>query len=187
MSDQSFENIDAGRDIDWGRASVDYDRFRPGPPESFYQRLLAFGIGLRGQRILDLGTGTGLLARRLASQGSIVSGIDYASGQIDMATAAAQRDGLQIAFRQSGAEDLPFEDNAFDVVTANQCWLYFDLKKTIPEVLRVLDAGGLLVVSYFSFLPRLDRIVRASESLVLKHNPDWSGADWDGTLPGLCS
>ncbi len=104
-----------------------------------------------------------------------------------MATAAAQRDGLQIAFRQSGAEDLPFEDNAFDVVTANQCWLYFDLKKTIPEVLRVLDAGGLLVVSYFSFLPRLDRIVRASESLVLKHNPDWSGADWDRTLPGLCS
>jgi SAM-dependent methyltransferase len=100
-----------------------------------------------------------------------------------MAKAAAERDGLQIDLRQARAEDIPFDDDAFDLVTANQCWMYFDLKKTIPEVLRVLGPGGRLLVSHFSFMPRMDNIARASEDLVLKYNSDWTGADWDGVLP----
>ena len=32
-------------------------------------------------------------------------------------------------------------------------------------------------------MPRLDDVVAASERLVLKYSPDWSGADWDGILP----
>ncbi|MDA1073705.1 MAG: hypothetical protein O3A63_02940, partial [Proteobacteria bacterium] len=42
--------------------------------------------------------------------------------------------------------------------------------------------GGRLVISHFSFLPRVDPIVAASEKLVLKYNPTWSGADWDGNF-----
>ncbi len=183
MSDQSFEHVDAGRRFDWGRTSVDYDRFRPGPPESFYERLRAFAVGRSGQRILDLGTGTGLLARRFAEAGAVVSGLDISADQLSVAQAAASRDGLDIEFRQGGAESLPFRSSSFDVVTANQCWMYFDLKQTIPEVLRVLRPEGLLLVSHFSFLPRQDPLVAASEALVLEHNPDWSGADWDGVLP----
>lgn len=182
MSDQSFEHVDAGRSIDWGRTSADYDRYRPGPPDSFYQRLAALGIGLPGQRLLDLGTGTGLLARRFAAAGAVVSGLDVSSGQLEMARAAAARDGVDVDFRQGGAESLPFDDGSFDVLTANQCWLYFDLERTIPEVRRVLAPGGQLLVSHFSFMPRLDPVVAASEALVLDHNPDWSGANWDGVL-----
>ncbi len=183
MSDQSFEHVDAGRSIDWGRTSADYDRYRPGPPDSFYHRLGAFGIGVEGQRILDLGTGTGLLARRFAKQGAAVSGLDLSAGQLEMARAAAAREGLNVDFQQGGAENLPFAADSFDVITANQCWMYFDLQRTIPEVLRVLQPQGQLLVSHFSFMPRLDPVVAASEALVLEHNPDWSGADWDGVLP----
>jgi hypothetical protein len=39
------------------------------------------------------------------------------------------------------------------------------------------------MVSHFSWLPRVDPIARASEELVLRYNPDWSGADWDGRIP----
>jgi SAM-dependent methyltransferase len=183
MPDLSFENIDAGRGFDWGRTSADYDRYRPGPPDSFYERLAALEIGLPGQRILDLGTGTGLLARRFAAQGAQVTGIDVAEAQIAMARAAAERENVTIEFLEAPAEALPFADDGFDVVTANQCWLYFDLAKTIPEALRVLAPGGRLLVSHFSFMPRLDAVVAASEALVLEYNPDWSGADWDGVLP----
>jgi SAM-dependent methyltransferase len=182
MPEQRFEAIDEGRGFDWGRTSADYDRFRPGPPDSFYTRLKNFEVGLAGQRLLDIGTGTGLLARRFAAQGVQASGIDLSQAQIAMATLSAEREGLQIDYQVAGAELLPFTDDSFDVVTANQCWMYFDLGRTIPEVCRVLKPNGCLVVSHFSFMPHLDPIVRASEKLVLKHNSEWGGADWDGYL-----
>ena len=183
MPEQTFSGIDAGRGFDWGRTSQDYDRYRPGPPESFYQRLTGFGIGAADQRLLDLGTGTGLLARRFAAMGIRVCGVDVSEAQIAMAQSAAAREKAQINFTVAGAEALPFADESQDVITANQCWMYFDLARTIPEVRRVLVSGGALVVSHFSFLPTLDPVVAASEALVLKHNPDWGGAAWNGYLP----
>lgn len=182
MADRSFEGIDADRGIDWGRTSEDYDRYRPGPPDSFYAKLAVHELGLKGQTLLDLGTGTGLLARRFASQGARVSAIDVSADQIEMASSAADREAVAIDFRAAPAEQIPFDDSQFDVVTANQCWMYFDLGLAIPEVLRVLKPGGKLLVSHFSFMPRLDPVARASEALVLKYNPDWSGADWDGVI-----
>lgn len=175
--------VDPGRTIDWGRTSGDYAAWRPGPPPRFYELLRALGIGLPGQRILDLGTGTGVLARQFARQGCVVSGIDVAPNQLAMAKQLAADEGLQIDFREAGAEDLPFALDAFDVATANQCWLYFDPDKAVPEVKRVLTAGGLLVTSHFSWLPRLDPIAGASEELVLQHNPAWTAADYAGGVP----
>ena len=180
MPDQSFDGIDAGRSFDWGRAAEDYDRFRPGPPDSFYHKLQALDVGVPGQPVLDLGTGTGLLARRFAAAGCRVSGIDLSEAQIRMARHAALREGLDVDFQVAEAEALPFASGSFEVVSACQCWWYFDLDRALPEVCRVLRPDGRLVVSYFSFLPRLDPVVAASEALVLKFNPDWSGADWDG-------
>jgi len=61
---------DPGRAIDWGRTSTDYATHRPGPPASLFERLASFGVGLAGQRILDLGTGTGVMARGFARRGA---------------------------------------------------------------------------------------------------------------------
>jgi SAM-dependent methyltransferase len=175
--------IDAGREIDWGRTSGDYAQHRPGPPPSLYEKLRAHGVGLPGQRVLDLGTGTGVLAREFARRGCAAAGIDLSAEQIDAAGRLAAAEGLDVDFRVAPAEAPPFADASFDVATANQCWLYFDLARVIPELRRVLRPGGLLSVSHFSFLPRLDPVARASETLVLRFNPDWSAADWDGKIP----
>lgn len=176
-------DIDAGRQIDWGRTSIDYARYRPGPPQSFYDRLRALRIGLPGQRILDLGTGTGVLAREFARRGCLATGIDVSTEQVATARRLSFDEQLQVDFRVAPAEEMPLEDASFEVVTANQCWLYFDLRHVIPEVRRILVPGGLLMVSHFSWLPRMDPIASASEELVLRFNPDWSGADWDGSIP----
>ncbi len=172
--------VDSGNKIDWGDTSEDYGFYRDGIPDSFYEKLLAHEIGKKNQRILDLGTGTGNLARRFASQGSLVSGIDLANGQIEQAKQLSQKQNLEIDFQVSSAESLPFDDQTFDCVTANQCFMYFDFEKTLLEVKRVLKPDGVLMVSHFSWLPRIDEVARESEKLILKYNPKWTGADWDG-------
>jgi len=64
--------LDGGRAIDWSRTSADYAMHRPGPPARLYELLAALGVGAGGQRLLDLGTGTGLVAREFARRGAVV-------------------------------------------------------------------------------------------------------------------
>jgi SAM-dependent methyltransferase len=178
-------SIDPGRSIDWGRTSSDYAEFRPGPPASFYARLRELSVGIGGQRILDLGTGTGVLAREFARAGCRVAGADISEAQIGTARALAQGEGLRVEFLVAPAEDTGLPAASFDAVTANQCWLYFDRDRAVAEVRRLLAAGGVLVVSHFSYLPRLDPIARRTEELVLRFNPQWTAADWSGDVPAI--
>lgn len=179
--------IDEGREFDWGRASTDYARHRFGPPPSFFERLRVLGVGLPGQRILDLATGTGALARQFARQGAVVTGIDIAPEQVNAASRLARADGLDVRFAVASAERTGLSETSFDAVTANQCWLYFDRNRVLAEVRRLLARDGVLVVSYFNWLPLLDPVARASEQLVLKFSPHWNGAGWEGRIPPIPS
>ncbi len=124
--------------IDWGRTSEDYGVYRPGPPPSFFARRHELGVGLEGQRILDLGTGTGVLARQFARQGSVVHGIDISAEQIATASRLAGDEGLSVDFSVHGAESLPWTEPTFDVATANQCWVYFDKDRAIGDASAIV-------------------------------------------------
>ena len=175
------KEFDNGRDIDWGRTSEDYARYRPGPPLSLYIMLQAHDIGLPGQRILDQGTGTGLFGRQLAKQGATVIGTDISEKQIRLAKELAKKDNLSnIDFVVSPAEENPFEDASFNVISASQCFIYFNKEKWIPEVKRLLVPNGKIVITFFQWLPLEDPISGATEKLMLKHNPDWSAHSLKG-------
>jgi len=83
---------------------------------------------------------------------------------------------MEIAFWAVPAEQLPFPDESFDVITACQCFWYFDHERVLPKLARLLRPGGKLVILYMAWLPSEDRIARESERLILKYSPDWSGA-----------
>jgi ubiquinone/menaquinone biosynthesis C-methylase UbiE len=177
--------VDNNQKIDWGKTSEDYMLYRPGPPKSLFSKLHAHGIGYEEQSILDLGTGTGVMAIELARNGSKVTGIDISSEQLKVARFVSGWECLDIDFIRSPCEVLPFPDNSFDVIVANQCWLYFDLKKVEPEILRVMKPGAKLVISHFSWLPRQSKIASGTEELMLKYNPSWSAGGYSGKIPVL--
>lgn len=87
-----------------------------------------------------------------------------------------------IEFLVSPAEVNPFADKSFDIISASQCFVYFDKAKWIPEVKRLLRPGGKVVIAFFQWLPLEDPISGASEKLVLKHNPDWSAHSLKGHI-----
>jgi SAM-dependent methyltransferase len=181
----NMKHVDEGRSIDWSKTSSDYGAHRPGPPPSFYERLHVLGVGRAGQRILDLGTGTGLLARQFARQGAIVAGTDIAHNQITKAIRLATDEALNAEFHIASSETQPFPDASFDCITAMQCWLYFDQEKTIAEAQRLLKPAGVLMTSHFSWLPRKSEIAQQSEALVLKYNAAWGGKDYVGNIPAV--
>lgn len=174
---------DEGNNIDWSRASVDYARFRPGFPPSFFKRLEEFGIGSNGLPILDLGTGTGALAREFAGRGHQVTGVDIAEGQIEQARSLARAENLKIDFICAPAEKTELPDYSFDVISAGQCWQYFDKRIVFAEIERMLTDDGKLLICHFCWLPRQDIIAQKTEELILRFNPKWSAGDWDGVPP----
>ena len=64
------QNIDHGNKFDWGKTSADYARFRDIYPPQFYEMILNRNCGAAGQRVLDVGTGTGILPRNLYAAGA---------------------------------------------------------------------------------------------------------------------
>jgi SAM-dependent methyltransferase len=174
---------DAGRDIDWGRTAEDYAAWRPGYPASFFERLRELEVGLPGQRVLDLATGTGALALPLAAAGCAVTGVDLASEQVDAARALAANQGLDLELFASRAEETGLPGAAFDIVTASQCFGYFDPAIIWSELRRLLAPGGGLVTSDLCWLAGRSEIARRSEELVLEFVPDWTGAGYAGRVP----
>ena len=168
------ERIDGGKPFDWGRTSEDYAAYRDIYPEEFYRRIVERGLCTNGQKILDVGTGTGVLPRNMHVYGGVWVGVDISDEQISQAKMLSQ--GMGIEYRVAPAEELDCPDESFDVVTACQCFWYFDHQRSAPLFRRLLKPGGKLLVLYLAWLPFEDEIAGASEQLVRKFNPLWSGA-----------
>lgn len=174
--DITDSRIDAGRPFDFGRTSEDYARFRDIYPEEFYQKIVDRGLCVKGQRVLDIGTGTGVLPRNMYRYGAQWTAADISENQIAYGRSMAEKAGMDISFAVSSAEDMSFEENSFDVVTACQCFWYFDHSVLMPKLSRFLRPGGTLLILYMAWLPFEDPIAGESERLVLRYNPVWSGA-----------
>lgn len=64
------ENIDGGKAFDWGKTSADYAKFRDIYPQEFYDKMIKRELCIKGQRVLDVGTGTGVLPRNMYRYGA---------------------------------------------------------------------------------------------------------------------
>ncbi len=167
-------DIDSGKPFDWGKTSLDYAKFRDIYPKEFYQKIIDRKLCLDGQSILDIGTGTGVLPRNMYQYGAKWTATDISENQIEQAKILSK--GMDINYYVVSTEDINFSDNSFDVITACQCFWYFNHEAVMPKFYHMLRQGGSILVLYMAWLPFEDEIAGASENLVLKYNPNWSGA-----------
>lgn len=177
------EHIDHGAAFDFGQTSQDYAKYRDIYPPLFYQKILSLGLCTKGQRVLDLGTGTGVLPRNLYAQGASFVGADLSENQI--AQARRLSTGMDIAYQVASAETVAAPDGAFDAVTACQCFAYFDRAVVLPKIHRMLKDGGHFCILFMAWLPRESEIASATEAMVLRYNPGWTGCDMQRTLPEI--
>ena len=169
-----FADIDNGKTFDWGNTSKDYAKYRDVYPEEFYQSILDLGLCKDGQKVLDIGTGTGVLPRNMYRYGAKWIGTDISENQIEQAKLLAAEKGMDIEFFTCPAEEVDYPDGSFDVITVCQCIWYLDAKIIAGRFARFLKPGGKLLILYMGWLPYEDKIAGKSEEIILKHNPNWS-------------
>jgi SAM-dependent methyltransferase len=128
-------------------AAVYDESLPPHVVEHYLRKRTAFVLGLRsGGSVLDVGCGTGALARRLAAAGYQVTGADPSEGMLDV---MRERSPELRAVRASGTE-LPFEGDSFDVVLSVATFHHIAepdaVRRTLAEMTRVSRPGGRIVV-----------------------------------------
>ncbi|PTL84513.1 class I SAM-dependent methyltransferase [Vitiosangium sp. GDMCC 1.1324] len=157
--------------VDFGRTADDYVKHRAGFPERFFERLAREGVLRSGLRAVDLGTGTGTVARGLARHGCQVTALDISDSMLEGARGLAADERLSIDFRRAPAENTGLPDGSADLVIAGQCWHWFDREAAAREAARLLVPGGRLVIAHFDWVSLPGNIIEATENLINEFNP----------------
>ncbi len=105
------------------------------------------GVG-KGQELLDVACGTGVVAVTAARRGARVRGLDLSPVLLEDARKNAEVIGAQIEFREGDAEALPYADATFDVVLSQFGHMFAPRPEVVTrEMLRVLKPGGRIAFS----------------------------------------
>lgn len=123
--------IDKGKAFDWGRVSEDYSKYRDIYPDEFYRRLADMDICVKGQKVLDLGTGTGVLPRNMYKYGAEFIGTDISENRIEYAKILAKNQNMK-ACRGTGASLTPEKTAEWETEHIRM------LEKTAPEKFNIL-------------------------------------------------
>lgn len=131
------KNIDNGKPFDWGKASLDYAKYRDIYPQEFYQKILDRKLCIKGQSILDIGTGTGVIPRNMYQYGAKWTGTDISENQIEQAKKLSK--DMDIEYYAVATENIDFSEDSFDVITACQCFFILTMKKLCQSFTAYLN------------------------------------------------
>jgi SAM-dependent methyltransferase len=128
----------------FGTDAERYDRTRPGYPAAMVDRIIAASPGLD---VIDVGCGTGIVARQFQAAGCRVLGVDPDERMAGL----AQRGG--IAVEVARFEDWDPAGRSFDAVIAGQAWHWVDMAAGAAKAAQALRPGGRVALFWNSFLP----------------------------------
>jgi SAM-dependent methyltransferase len=131
----------------FGADAERYDRARPSYPADLVQRILAASPG---RDVLDVGSGTGIVARQFQAVGATVLGVDPDARMADL----ARQRGLEVEVTKF--EDWDPAGRAFDAVIAGQAWHWVDPVAGATKAAQALRPSGLLALFWNAFEPPAD-------------------------------
>jgi SAM-dependent methyltransferase len=122
-------------------------------------RLVADAAPAPGERVVDVGCGTGIVARevtRARPAGGPVEALDASPDMLAVARAAAEREGATgIAWHEGRAEHLPWPDRSVDVVLSQFALMFIgDRPRALAEMRRVVRDSGRVLLSVWQGLDR---------------------------------
>lgn len=131
------------------QAELYEERFVPALFAHWVDAVLGAAGVRAGQNVLDVGCGTGVVARRAAERvgaAGSVTGLDLNRAMLDVAA----RVGPDVTWQKGDVAALPFDDDSFDVVTCQSAAMFFpDLTGALREMARVTRPGGTVAVQVF--------------------------------------
>ncbi|MXY60432.1 MAG: class I SAM-dependent methyltransferase [Chloroflexi bacterium] len=173
------------RGVDFGHTAADYATHRAGFPDSFFDLLEQHVMLIQGTRAVDLGTGTGSVARTLALRGAAsVIGVDPSEALTSQARGLDEAADVQVGYVHTTAESTGLPSESFDLVIAAQCWWWFEAQAAAMEAHRLLAPGGNLVIASLDWLPLPGSAPEATEQLIRQANPGWTLYGGSGRHPG---
>lgn len=109
-------------------------------------------IDFHGKRVLEIGLGQGADSEQIAQRGGIFSGIDLTDESVKRTKMRFSLKGLSFdRIEQASALDLPFENNAFDIVYSHGVLHHIpEIRKAANEIFRVLRPDGQLIVMLYA-------------------------------------
>jgi 2-polyprenyl-6-hydroxyphenyl methylase/3-demethylubiquinone-9 3-methyltransferase len=113
---------------------------------NYFKKILEtnYQSGFKNKKALDVGCGGGFLSEELAKTGLDVTGVDPSEKTIRIAREHAISNNLNIGYKESYGEKLPFDDSTFDMVFCCDVLEHVnDINKVVSEISRVLRKGGL--------------------------------------------
>jgi SAM-dependent methyltransferase len=157
-----------------------YARFRPGYPPRLVEWLISEAGISRDETVADVGCGTGILTRMLASRGLRVVGVDPSDDML----AVARRAGGGAEYRHGDAATTGLPGRSMELVTVAQAFHWFDVGATLQEMHRILKPGGHVAALWNmraqgTFMSEYDALLRhfSSEYRILE--------SWATTLESL--
>jgi ubiquinone/menaquinone biosynthesis C-methylase UbiE len=119
-----------------------YERYRLGYPDRLVARVAALAGLKPGAPVLDLGTGTGMLAVGFARLGMAVTAMDPEPDMLAVCEERARAAGVPVALRQGGSHDLAPEMGPFRLVTIGRSFHWMDRAATLAMLERIVTPDG---------------------------------------------